>query len=58
MEKWSNKKIELFRQQLLNWYDTQGRANLPWRKNHEPYRVLVSEIMLQQTQVDTVLTYF
>lgn len=58
MEKWSNKKIELFRQQLLNWYDTQGRANLPWRKNHEPYRVLVSEIMLQQTQVDTVLPYF
>jgi len=58
MELWSENTIEEFRRQLLTWYDENGRANLPWRLNHEPYRVLVSEIMLQQTQVDTVLPYY
>jgi A/G-specific adenine glycosylase len=43
-----------FRQRLLRWYDQHGR-DLPWRQTREPYRVLVSEIMLQQTQVDRVL---
>jgi A/G-specific adenine glycosylase len=43
-----------FRQKLLNWYDHHGRA-LPWRETSDPYHILVSEIMLQQTQVDRVL---
>ena len=39
---------------LLDWYD-RGRRDLPWRRTRDPYRVLVSEVMLQQTQVDRVL---
>ena len=44
----------LFRDRLLTWYDRHGR-DLPWRKTDDPYHILVSEIMLQQTQVDRVL---
>jgi A/G-specific adenine glycosylase len=43
-----------FRKKLLAWYDVHARA-LPWRETRDPYRVLVSEIMLQQTQVERVL---
>jgi A/G-specific adenine glycosylase len=43
-----------FRQRLLTWYRRHGR-DLPWRKTDNPYHILVSEIMLQQTQVDRVL---
>jgi A/G-specific adenine glycosylase len=43
-----------FRTRLLAWYRANGR-DLPWRRTRDPYRVLVSEIMLQQTQVDRVL---
>src|SRR5262249_37362328 len=43
-----------FRQRLLAWYRRHGR-DLPWRKTSDPYHILVSEIMLQQTQVDRVL---
>src|SRR3954452_17053237 len=43
-----------FRQRLLTWYGRNGR-DLPWRKTDDPYHILVSEIMLQQTQVDRVL---
>jgi A/G-specific adenine glycosylase len=43
-----------FRTKLLAWYRANGR-DLPWRRTRDPYRVLVSEIMLQQTQVDRVL---
>jgi A/G-specific adenine glycosylase len=43
-----------FRRRLLAWYDRNGRA-LPWRRTSDPYHILVSEIMLQQTQVDRVL---
>src|SRR3984893_8966000 len=43
----------IFRRQLLDWYDRNGRA-LPWRDTSDPYHILVSEIMLQQTQVDRV----
>ncbi|MSR76528.1 MAG: A/G-specific adenine glycosylase, partial [Candidatus Ryanbacteria bacterium] len=39
---------------VLGWYRKHGRHNLPWRSTHDPYRILVSEIMLQQTQVDRV----
>ena len=44
----------VFRQRLLTWYDRHGR-DLPWRRTDDPYHILVSEIMLQQTQVDRVL---
>jgi A/G-specific adenine glycosylase len=40
---------------LLDWYAAGGRDHLPWRRTRDPYRVLVSEFMLQQTQVDRVL---
>jgi A/G-specific adenine glycosylase len=43
-----------FRTTLLAWYRAQGR-DLPWRRTRDPYHILVSEIMLQQTQVDRVL---
>jgi len=43
-----------FRRRLLAWYRQHGRA-LPWRETRDPYRILVSEVMLQQTQVDRVL---
>jgi A/G-specific adenine glycosylase len=43
-----------FRRVLLNWYRRHGR-DLPWRQTRDPYHILVSEVMLQQTQVDRVL---
>jgi A/G-specific adenine glycosylase len=43
-----------FRRRLLNWYRAHGR-DLPWRRTADPYHILVSEVMLQQTQVDRVL---
>ncbi len=43
---------------LLSWYDQHGRKDLPWRRDHDPYRIWVSEIMLQQTQVVTVIPYY
>ncbi len=46
-----------FARQLLKWYDTEKR-NLPWRGDRDPYRVWVSEIMLQQTRVAAVLDYY
>ena len=45
------------RKALLRWYDAEKR-DLPWRRDADPYRVLVSEMMLQQTQVKTVLPYY
>ena len=47
-----------FSQQLLNWYQHHGRHDLPWQQDRNSYRVWVSEIMLQQTQVTTVIPYF
>lgn len=46
-----------FVSELLAWYD-QNRATLPWRASLDPYRVWLSEIMLQQTQVETVIPYY
>ena len=46
-----------FRRRLLSWY-AKHRRDLPWRKSSNPYRVWVSEVMLQQTQVETVKPYF
>ena len=43
---------------LLRWYETDGRRDLPWQTDRTPYRVWVSEIMLQQTQVGTVVGYY
>jgi len=45
---------QTFRRRLLGWYDRHGRR-LPWRETTDPYHILVSEVMLQQTQVDRVL---
>lgn len=47
-----------FSSRLLTWFDDYGRHDLPWQVNDDPYKVWVSEIMLQQTQVKTVLNYF
>jgi A/G-specific adenine glycosylase len=47
-----------FADKLLAWFDNHGRKDLPWQKDKTPYRVWVSEIMLQQTQVTTVIPYF
>ena len=47
-----------FSQLVLEWYDRHGRKHLPWQQNITPYRVWISEIMLQQTQVTTVIPYF
>ncbi len=47
-----------FAQQLLAWFVQHGRKDLPWQQNPTPYRVWVSEIMLQQTQVNTVIPYY
>lgn len=47
-----------FASQLLDWYDRNGRHDLPWQHPRTPYRVWVAEIMLQQTQVNAVMGYF
>lgn len=47
-----------FSDALLTWFDLHGRKNLPWQQDKSPYRVWLSEIMLQQTQVMTVIPYF
>ena len=49
---------ENFQQRLLAWFDLNGRKDLPWQRDISPYRVWLSEIMLQQTQVATVIPYF
>ncbi len=47
-----------FASKVLEWYEAYGRKNLPWQQNKTAYRVWLSEIMLQQTQVATVIPYF
>jgi len=47
-----------FSESVLRWFDQHGRKHLPWQDNRSAYRVWVSEIMLQQTQVATVIPYF
>ena len=49
--------VEELRRSLLSWYAQSGR-DLPWRKTRDPYAIWISEIMLQQTQVKTVMPYF
>ena len=48
----------VFTQALLEWFDHHGRKTLPWQQDRDPYRIWLSEIMLQQTQVDTVIPYY
>ena len=47
-----------FASRILDWFDQHGRHDLPWQQDTSPYRVWVSEIMLQQTQVKTVIPYY
>lgn len=54
---WPPEKVAAFQKALLNWYDQHARQ-LPWREDHDPYHVMVSELMLQQTQVQTVIPYY
>lgn len=56
-EHWDNRKIQQFQEDFLTWYDHEKRQ-LPWRYDHDPYRIWISEIMLQQTRVETVIDYF
>src|SRR5205809_7753193 len=50
-------QLAKFRRRLLRWYRRHGR-DLPWRRTRDPYAILVSEFMLQQTQVATVIPYY
>jgi A/G-specific adenine glycosylase len=49
--------IDAFQSDLIGWFEKEQRR-LPWRENRDPYRIWVSEIMLQQTRVETVIPYF
>jgi A/G-specific adenine glycosylase len=51
-------EVKAFQNQVVNWQLTHGRHQLPWQQQVTPYQVLVSELMLQQTQVSTVIPYF
>jgi A/G-specific adenine glycosylase len=53
----SGERIEAIQRDLLAWYRVNAR-DLPWRRTRDPYAILVSEVMLQQTQVDRVLPYY
>lgn len=53
-----SKNPRSFQKWVLAWFDQHGRKTLPWQENKTPYRVYVSEIMLQQTQVTTVIPYY
>lgn len=50
--------VENFAPRVLAWFDEFGRKSLPWQQDKTPYRVWISEIMLQQTQVTTVIPYY
>ncbi|MCL6457103.1 MAG: A/G-specific adenine glycosylase [Gorillibacterium sp.] len=53
----TDERKAFYAKELLQWYRASNR-DLPWRKNKDPYRIWVSEIMLQQTRVDTVIPYY
>lgn len=50
-------RIANIRKKILSWY-RKNRRDLPWRKSKDPYRIWISEIMLQQTRVETVIPYY
>lgn len=54
----NHRVIKKLRQEVMSYYHAHGRHELPWRTTISPYRILVSEIMLQQTQVDRVIPFF
>lgn len=56
--KFSAKKKELFKKAVWDYYHDHARNNLPWRTHTDPYSVWISEVMLQQTQVDRVIVFF
>lgn len=56
-ETWDDEKLHAFQEDFIVWYEKEKR-NLPWRVNLDPYRIWISEIMLQQTRVDTVIDYY
>ncbi|MDT2758318.1 A/G-specific adenine glycosylase [Enterococcus xiangfangensis] len=56
-ENWDAEMTADFQADFLSWYQ-QEKRNLPWRYDQDPYRIWISEIMLQQTRVDTVIDYF
>jgi A/G-specific adenine glycosylase len=51
-------QAKVFQHAVLNWFSVHGRKDLPWQQHPTPYRVWISEIMLQQTQVAAVIPYF
>lgn len=57
MKLWSKRELNLLREAVVHWYRQNGRP-LPWRDSRDPYRIWVSEIMLQQTVVAAVIPYF
>ncbi|HEU5139204.1 MAG TPA: A/G-specific adenine glycosylase [Bacillales bacterium] len=54
---WTHLDKEKFQNNLIRWFESEHR-DLPWRKDRDPYKIWVSEVMLQQTRVDTVIPYF
>ena len=54
---WPQGTLRAFRRRLLSWYDS-NRRDLPWRGSQDPYRIWISEVMLQQTRVAAVLAYY
>ncbi len=54
----SSERIEAFQKTVLDYYKKSGRYDLPWRKTHDPYKILISEMMLQQTQVERVRPFY
>ncbi len=53
----ASSRLKMAVEPLLSWYNSEARR-LPWRENRDPYRIWISEIMLQQTRVETVIPYF
>ena len=53
----AGRDLSLVRSRLIDWYESRKR-DLPWRRTKDPYAIWVSEVMLQQTQVKTVLGYY
>ncbi len=54
----STQQAQWFNEQVIQWYELYGRKTLPWQIEKTPYKVWISEVMLQQTQVATVIPYF
>jgi len=54
---WEEEKIASFREKLLAWYDAHKR-DLPWRRTQDPYKIWISEIMLQQTRIEAAKAYY